>query len=287
MEYDEFIWTIVPKNQIATDLLTDALGEVGFESFIDDETDMATRQIIHAFIQRNLVDVTAINQVVSDFLLPDTQLSYVRKQAEQKDWNAEWEKNFFTPLVIGNQCVVHSTFHKDVPASEHDIVINPQMAFGTGHHATTSMMLQHILELDLQGKQFIDMGCGTSILGILAMKCGAAHGVAIDIDTWCVDNSQENIALNEITDIDVKLGDASILSKESPVDLFMANINRNILVNEMAKFVQVIRPGGHLLMSGFYEEDQKIIQDEANRLGFRLESKKVQDNWCALHFILA
>lgn len=287
MEYNEFIWTIVPPSEIASDLLNDALGEVGFESFIDDEDNTDTRQVIHAFIQRDLVDIVAIDKVVADFMLPDFKLSYVHKQAEQKDWNAEWEKNFFTPLVIGNQCVVHSTFHKDVPQSEHDIVINPQMAFGTGHHATTSMMLRHILELDLKGKQFLDMGCGTSILGILAMKCGAVSGVAIDIDTWCVDNSKENLALNAITEIDVKLGDASILSKETPVDLFMANINRNILVNDMAKFVKVIRPGGHLLMSGFYEEDQTIIQDEANRLGLKLEAKKVEDNWCALHFILA
>lgn len=286
MEYDEFIWTIVPKNPIAADLLNDALGEVGFESFIDDEVQVETHHLIHAFIQRDAVDIAAIDDVVAHFILPDVTISYKHLQADQKDWNAEWEKNFFKPLVIDNQCVVHSTFHKEVPKAKYDIVINPQMAFGTGHHATTSMMLRHILEIDLKGKQFLDMGCGTSILGILAMKCGASRGVAIDIDTWCVDNSKENLALNGITEIDVKLGDASILCGETPVDLFLANINRNILVNDMAKFVKVIRPGGHLLMSGFYEEDQKIIQDEANRLGFRLEAKKVQDNWCALHFIL-
>ena len=149
-------------------------------------------------------DEETIKNALADFPLPDTQITYSYVEAEDKNWNEEWEKNFFQPIVIGDRCVIHSTFHTDVPKAEYDIVINPQMAFGTGHHETTSLIIGELLDSELQGKSLLDMGCGTSILAILARMRGAAPCTAIDIDEWCVRNSIENIELNQVTDITVE-----------------------------------------------------------------------------------
>ncbi|MEG0456499.1 MAG: 50S ribosomal protein L11 methyltransferase, partial [Bacteroides sp.] len=161
-----------------------------------------------AYIQQALCDEAAIKEAIAEFPIPDTDITYSYVEAEDKDWNEEWEKNFFQPIIIGDRCVIHSTFHHDVPQVEYDIVINPQMAFGTGHHETTSLIIGELLETALNGKSVLDMGCGTSILAILARLRGAAPCLAIDIDEWCVRNSIENIALNGLTDIEVKEGDA-------------------------------------------------------------------------------
>ncbi len=278
MKYLEFIFHTEPCMEVVNDVLSAVLGEVGFESFVEQEGGIA------AYIQTSLYDEEALKSALDSFPLADTTLTYTYKEAEDKDWNEEWEKNFFQPIVIGNRCVIHSTFHHDVPQAEYDIVINPQMAFGTGHHETTSLIIGELLEADLQGKALLDMGCGTSILAILARMRGAAPCAAIDIDEWCVRNSLENIELNHVDSISVFQGDASILPDKGPFDVVIANINRNILLNDMKHYVARMNPGARLFMSGFYTDDIPAIREEAERNGLRFVHHKEKNRWAAVQF---
>ncbi len=278
MKYLEFIFHTEPCTEVVNDVLSAVLGEVGFESFVEQEGGIA------AYIQTALYDEEALKSALDSFPLADTTLTYTYKEAEDKDWNEEWEKNFFQPIVIGNRCVIHSTFHHDVPQAEYDIVINPQMAFGTGHHETTSLIIGELLEADLQGKALLDMGCGTSILAILARMRGAAPCTAIDIDEWCVHNSLENIELNHVDSISVFQGDASILPDKGPFDVVIANINRNILLNDMKHYVARMNPGARLFMSGFYTDDIPAIREEAERNGLRFVHHKEKNRWAAVQF---
>lgn len=278
MKYLEFIFHTEPCTEVVNDVLSAVLGEVGFESFVEQEGGIA------AYIQTALYDEETLKSTLDSFPLADTTLTYTYKEAEDKDWNEEWEKNFFQPIVIGNRCVIHSTFHHDVPQAEYDIVINPQMAFGTGHHETTSLIIGELLEADLQGKALLDMGCGTSILAILARMRGAAPCTAIDIDEWCVRNSLENIELNHVDNISVFQGDASILPDKGPFDVVIANINRNILLNDMKHYVARMNPGARLFMSGFYTDDIPAIREEAERNGLRFVHHKEKNRWAAVQF---
>ena len=278
MKYFEFIFHTEPCTEVVNDVLSAVLGEVGFESFVEQEGGIA------AYIQTALYDEEALKSSLDSFPLADTTLTYTYKEAEDKDWNEEWEKNFFQPIVIGNRCVIHSTFHHDVPQAEYDIVINPQMAFGTGHHETTSLIIGELLEAGLQGKALLDMGCGTSILAILARMRGAAPCTAIDIDEWCVRNSLENIELNHVDSISVFQGDASILPDKGPFDVVIANINRNILLNDMKHYVARMNPGARLFMSGFYTDDIPAIREEAERNGLRFVHHKEKNRWAAVQF---
>ena len=278
MKYFEFIFHTEPCTEVVNDVLSAVLGEVGFESFVEQEGGIA------AYIQTALYDEEALKSALDSFPLADTTLTYTYKEAEDKDWNEEWEKNFFQPIVIGNRCVIHSTFHHDVPQAEYDIVINPQMAFGTGHHETTSLIIGELLEAGLQGKALLDMGCGTSILAILARMRGAAPCTAIDIDEWCVRNSLENIELNHVDSISVFQGDASILPDKGPFDVVIANINRNILLNDMKHYVARMNPGPRLFMSGFYTDDIPAIREEAERNGLRFVHHKEKNRWAAVQF---
>ena len=280
MKYLEFTFRTQPCTETANDVLCAVLGEVGFESFVEQPDGLA------AYIQKDLYDEDAVRQAVADFPLPDTTVTYSYVEAEDKDWNEEWEKNFFQPIVIGDRCVVHSTFHHDVPQVPYDIVINPQMAFGTGHHETTSLIIGELLDSDLQGKSVLDMGCGTSILAILARMRGAAHCTAVDIDDWCVRNSLENITLNHLDSIDVYQGDASSLADKGPFDVVIANINRNILLADMKYYTARMNPSATLLMSGFYTDDIAAIRSEAESLGLRFVEYREKNRWAAVKFEL-
>lgn len=280
MKYFEFTFSTRPCSETVSDVLAAVLGEAGFESFVTTDNGLT------AYIQQALCDEAAIKEVIAEFPIPDTDITYSYVEAEDKDWNEEWEKNFFQPIIIGDRCVIHSTFHHDVPQVEYDIVINPQMAFGTGHHETTSLIIGELLETVLNGKSVLDMGCGTSILAILARLRGAAPCLAIDIDEWCVRNSIENIALNGLTDIEVKEGDASILQGKGPFDVVIANINRNILVNDMKHYIACMKLGSELYMSGFYIDDVPVIRAEAERNGLTFVHQKEKNRWAAVKFTL-
>lgn len=280
MKYFEITFTAQPCNEIVTDVLSALIAEIGFESFVECEGG------IQAYIQQSLFDEEALKNVLADFPLPDTNITYSIFEPEDKDWNEEWEKNFFQPIVIDNRCVIHSTFHKDYPKAEYDIVINPQMAFGTGHHETTSSILGELLDADLKGKSVLDMGCGTSILAILASMRGADPVTAIDIDDWCVNNSRDNIALNNIHNITVELGDASLLEGRQPFDVIIANINRNILMNDMAAYINCMHSGSEIYMSGFYVEDIPVLREKAESLGLEFVHHREKNNWTAVKFIM-
>lgn len=280
MKYLEFSFQVSPCTEIATDVLSAVLGEVGFDCFIENEKG------ITAYIQTPLFNEEALKEALDNFPLEAITLNYSWVEAEDKDWNEEWEKNFFQPIVIDDRCVIHSTFHKDVPQATYDIVINPQMAFGTGHHETTSLIIGELLEADLEGKSLLDMGCGTSILAILARMRGAAPCTAIDIDEWCVRNSLENIELNGVDQFTVFQGDASSLEGKGPFDVVIANINRNILLNDMKHYVACMRPGSVLYMSGFYVEDISLIREEAERNGLRFTHHREKNRWAAVRFEL-
>ena len=207
------------------------------------------------------------------------------EQIEIPAENLEWEKNFFQPIIIGNRCVIHSTFHQDVPKAEYDIVINPQMAFGTGHHETTSLIIEELLDSELKDKSLLDMGCGTSILAILARMRGARPCTAIDIDEWCVRNSIENIELNHVDDIAVSQGDASSLTGKGPFDVIIANINRNILLNDMKQYVTCMHTNSELYMSGFYVDDIAAIREEAEKNGLTFVHYKEKNRWAEVKFV--
>lgn len=280
MKYFEFTFDTNPCTETVNDVLAAVLGDAGFESFIEREGGLS------AYIQQSLYNEEVIKNALNEFPLPDTEITYNYVEAEDKNWNEEWEKNFFQPIVIGNRCVIHSTFHHDVPKAEYDIVINPQMAFGTGHHETTSLIISELLNSELEGKSLLDMGCGTSILAILARMRGATPCTAIDIDEWCVRNSIENIELNKVTDIDVELGDAGTLQGKGPFDVVIANINRNILLNDMKQYVACMHPGSELYMSGFYVDDIPVIREEAERNGLNFIHHQEKNHWAAVKFIL-
>ena len=280
MKYFEVTFTTSPCNETVNDVVSALAGEIGFESFVEWENG------VQAYIQQSLFDEEALKSMVSEFPLPDTKIEYTIVEAEDKDWNEEWEKNFFQPIVIGDRCCIHSTFHKDTPQTEYEILINPQMAFGTGHHETTSSIISELLEADLQGKSVLDMGCGTSILAILASMRGAGPITAIDIDDWCVNNSRDNIALNGINNITVEWGDANLLKGREPFDVIIANINRNILLADMAQYAACMHSGSELYMSGFYVQDIPVIQEKAESLGMEFIHHREKNNWAAVKFIM-
>lgn len=281
MKYLEFIFHTTPSNETVNDVLSAVLAEVGFESFVEQTGGIA------AYIQADLYHEEDVRQAIAEYPLPHTNIIYSYTEAEDKDWNEEWEKNFFQPIVISDKCVIHSTFHHDIPQAEYDIIINPQMAFGTGHHETTSLIINELLNIDLQRKNVLDMGCGTSILAILARMRGAMSCIAVDIDDWCVRNSQENIALNHLDNIEVYQGDASSLTDKGPFDVVIANINRNILLKDMRYYVARMTTGAMLLISGFYTEDIPVLRTEAERLGLQYDGQQEKNRWATAKFILA
>jgi ribosomal protein L11 methyltransferase len=276
MNYVEIIFNTKEKESYLSDLLADTLSKIGFESFSnDDEADNFS-----AFVAENNFSENALIETLQHFEFADFTDFKINKIAT-KNWNEQWEKNFFQPIVVGGECVIHSTFHRDIPHAKYDIIINPQMAFGTGHHFTTRLMLKFILETQVADKQILDMGCGTAILAILAMMRGAKNCLAIDIDDWCVKNAQENILLNNIKNTAVLQGNVNML-KNRNFDIILANINRNILLADMQIYSECLSAGGLLFMSGFYIEDVPLLQVAAEKWNLRLIDTKEDTNWCAL-----
>ncbi|MDE5417127.1 50S ribosomal protein L11 methyltransferase [Labilibaculum sp. DW002] len=278
MDYIELKCQIQPFTEEIAEILIAELGELEYESFTQSD------DAVEAYIQVPLFDMEAVKQISLNHLsnAPFT-LSYSHKTIESQDWNAVWESNF-NPVIIADQVVIRASFHTDTPKVPHDIVIDPKMSFGTGHHSTTSLMVQSILETDLTDKTVLDMGCGTSLLAILASQRNAAKVDAIDIDEWPYKNSLENIKNNGANNVSVFLGDAALLEGKK-YDIVLANINRNILLNDMKRYVACLPKDGQLIMSGFYTEDLSYIQDEAKKNNLKYISHKVDLNWVAVRFI--
>ncbi len=262
-----------------TDLAAAYLADAGFESFEPDSTGLT------AYIKREAGDgVKIAEESLSDFPM-ESDFKITGEVIEGEDWNEEWEKNYFKPILIEGRCVIHSTFHREVPEAEYDIVIDPKMAFGTGHHDTTSQMVKHILDLSLQGKSVIDMGTGTGILGILAAMRGAERVIGIEIDEAAYENAKENVTLNGVK-MELIHGDATALSGLEPADYLFANINRNIILGDIDRYAGRLKSGGEMLLSGFYDTDIAMIAEAASRYDLREETRLVSDaRWVALRLI--
>lgn len=274
-DYIEARFQVDPCDEIATDVLAAILCENGYESFVPDETGLT------AYVKKELFDSDVLTDVISTFPM-DNKITLSYEIIEGQDWNSEWEKNYFQPIVVGDKCVIHSSFHNDVPSAEYDIVIDPKMAFGTGHHATTSLIIRQLLEMDLKDKDVMDMGTGTGILAILCAMRGAKNVSAIEIDEFAYVNAVENVRLNGVPQINVHHGDAALLKEENIVDVFIANINRNIITNDIDAYADNLKREGLMLLSGFYEEDIPVIMEKAKILGLEYKSHSVQDRWSCL-----
>ena len=274
--YIEYIFKVEPL-QPGTEILIAELGYAGFESFVESE------EGVTAYIQKDEWKQDILEEI--DILnSKEFKIDYTISEIEQINWNSEWEKNF-SPIEVDGRCTVRAPFHPE-RNFEYEIVIEPKMSFGTGHHETTFMMLQYILENDFDGKTVLDMGCGTAVLAILAEMRGAKKIDAIDIDEWCFENSTENIQRNECQNISVYLGDASLL-KGKKYDVIIANINRNILLNDMEAYKESLNKSGMLYLSGFYNEDLPVIKECCNNLGLRFVDNKEKNKWVAAKFKLS
>jgi ribosomal protein L11 methyltransferase len=277
MEYVEMICHPAPDAHTA-ELLMAVLADAGFESFT--ENDNGT---LSAFIQAPLYTPVLSSRLSSDEFTEFLDSYKIEKIADQ-NWNAVWESNF-DPVMIDGRCHVRAPFHQAVPGVEFDIVIMPKMSFGTAHHETTKLMIQYMLGMQLSGKSLLDMGSGTAVLAILARMKGAEPVSAIDNDEWAFNNALENVQSNNYTDIEVLLGDSSLLPGKK-YDIIFANINRNILLIDIPSYRGSLNEGGKLFMSGFYSEDLPLIEAKANEVGLSIMSNRMENNWTAACFTL-
>ena len=281
MKYIEATFHINPFSQTASDLLAALLADVGFETFTDTEDGLV------AYIQQPLWNEQQTQHALLSFPMPDIQIRFTSQDAPYQDWNQVWEEEGFQPVIIANQIVVHDTRHTDVPHLPYDICISPRQSFGTGNHNTTRMIMEWLLEEDLRGKDVIDAGTGTGVLSIMSILRGARHVLAYDIDEWSVDNAKDNLLLNGMgsAQVEVRLGNASVLKEDDQADLLMANINRNILLADMQTFASAIdKRNGRLLLSGFYQEDIPLLLQAATSNHLHLVEQKTDDNWAMLVF---
>ena len=265
--------------QIARDLLPDALGEAGFETFED------TEDGIKGYVQESLFDENAMNDVISNFMLPDVTINANIQEAEYKNWNEEWEEAGFERININDSITIYDARHDDGNgiASGISIGIETKQAFGTGTHETTRMIVSTLLNIDIKGKRVLDCGCGTGILGIAASKLGASEVVGYDIDEWSSENAIHNAELNGVGNMKVMLGDASVLkSVEGKFDVVLANINRNILLADMPAFVSVMADNSLLILSGFYASDVDLLIEKASSLGLSKIDSKSDSEWTCL-----
>lgn len=275
MKYIEVTFTM-DDTALWRDLLVDSLGNEGpYESFVE------TPDGLKAYVQAPQYDAGWLSSTVEAFPVP---LKYSVAEMEDRDWNAEWEKDHKAVLVEyeGGSVWVRAPFHPHRTDVSYELVIEPKMSFGTAHHPTTYMMLSYVAEMPMAGKRVLDMGCGTAVLAILAKMRGASRVAGIDVDEWAYRNAVENAATNGV-DIDLRLGDAT--SIDGTYDVIIANINRNILLADMERYAAALNPGGSLLLSGFYEADEGVLTAKANTLGMVLRNKKNRDGWAAIQLV--
>ncbi len=279
MQYTKVSFNISPINDVIRDILTAELAQFAYDSFEETPTG------INAYIPSESYsadDINTLHIINSD----EYNISFENAVMPDQNWNETWEKHFFSPIIIGDKCVIHSPFHKDVPNAEYHILIEPKMAFGTGHHETTGLMVKHILDMDFTDKSVLDMGCGTGILGILAAKRNASKVLGIDIEEWAFNNANENTKANNVSNMEVLCGDASLL-KEEKFDIILANINRNILLQDIKNYVSVLNSGGTLLLSGFYRSDLEKIDEVCTVNNLVKKSIKEDNKWVGVAYMLS
>ncbi len=277
MKYTKVSFIIQPNSQIIQEILTAELAEFAYDSFEE------TPKGIDAYIPTKYFNANDIDNL-QVFSIPEHEITYKAEDMSDQNWNETWEKNYFEPIIIEDRCIVKSPFHTNVPSAEYEILIEPKMAFGTGHHETTGLMIKHILETDFSGKNVLDMGCGTGILGILAAKRNALHVDAIDIEDWSYQNAIENAEKNQITNMTVFCGDASLLKVNNLYDIIFANINRNILLEDIRKYNLSLVENGLLILSGFYNQDIEIIDKECHKCNLNKITIKEDNHWVAVAY---
>ncbi len=276
MDYLKISITTQPVREWFSDMLSAELSDIGFESFA--ETEMG----IEAFIPEKNFDKAKFEALVNQ-PFENVEIEWNLELIKDRNWNEVWEKNYFKPLVVANECVIRAPFHDDYPKARYEIIIEPNMAFGTGNHETTTLMLEAILAENVQGKKILDMGCGTGILGILAAMKGAAEVTAIDISKWAFSGTKENAAYNNIKNLTVYQGDANLLGDET-FDLIFANIQKNVLIEDLPAYKKVLNLNGKLFLSGFYLQDLGDIKNAAGKLKLSYKSHDVRRNWVVAVF---
>lgn len=276
MKYIEVEFCLEPL-QMYSEILQSDLCDIGFESFMD------TFEGFLAYCQQELYSEKELKLLIARFieLNPEVDISTKVNEIEQQDWNAEWEKSY-PAVLINDFCYVHASFHEPIKEVEYNIEISPKMSFGTAHHPTTFQIIQLLQNEDIRAKDVMDMGSGTGVLAILAKMKGASYVEAIDNDEWAFNNAKENVERNH-SEIVVRYGDADLLDRD--YDIFIANINRNILLQDISKYANHIRKNGVLFLSGFYTNDVDMLVEEAGKYGFELDNQLTKENWAALRLI--
>lgn len=267
--------------QVCKDLLADSAAEAGFESFEE------TPDGLEAYVQKELFDKDALDASIADFPIEGADISYTIEDAEDKDWNEEWEEQGFDPICVDDQVLIYDAKHPELhPTTSPDhieIGIEAKLAFGTGNHETTRMIVSTLLNMNLYKMRVLDCGCGTGILGLVASKLGASEVVGYDIDEWSVENAKHNAQLNGVDNLEVYFGNASVINHISGVfDIVLANINRNILLEDMKSFRSVLNEGGYMILSGFYEEDIPVLLEKAKEFGLYESGRRTDNNWACL-----
>ncbi len=275
MNYIEITFSIEPKDQ-GCDILIAELSDLGFESFADTDTGFA------AYVKEELYNEKDVKSMVLNYS-PLFKINFIQKIIQQQNWNKEWESNF-QPIEVDGKCFIRAPFHEKQKRFLYDVIIEPKMSFGTGHHFTTQLMIQKLMKLDINNKSLLDMGCGTGVLAILASMMGANPITAIDTDSWSYENSIENLQKNNINNVFVHKGNAEILA-DKLFHTILANINKNVLLTDMPVYVKSLQKEGNLVLSGFFETDVNELNKKAIDLGLKLHEKVVNDQWTMLHFI--
>jgi len=271
MQYLEFK---ISCKESFREILIAELAEVGYDSFLE------TDEGFDAYIQEDLFDRNAYQQVIDQYQ-DAASLQVTEAIMPKVNWNEEWEKNY-DPIEVGDQVYVRASFHQPRAEFKYEILINPKMSFGTGHHATTFLMLSHQLTIDHSGKRVLDIGAGTGILAIMAHQLGAGHIEAFDIDEWCVENGNENFDLNGMSGVRMGKGTVREVKPQGEFDIVLANINKNVLLDEMDVYATLVKTNGYLLLSGFYEHDVLDVAEKAFQYGFVEKELQTKDDWAAL-----
>jgi len=274
MNYTEVDFKFLPATDTNREIISALLSQMEFNSFTD------TEQGIKAYIQEDLFNELDMNNVLSSTKSVFSEFDYSTSLIEDENWNANWERDF-NPIEVTEDCFIRAPFHTSESKYKYELVIEPKMSFGTGHNSTTTLIMKLILDMDLHNKTVLDMGCGTGILAILSSLKGAKNILAIDIDEWAYKNTIENIGINNTKNILVKEGDVQLIKNER-FDIILANINRNILLQDMDKYVQSLNSNGVLIMSGFYTQDFSDIKEKANQLNLKYEKHIEENNWVSV-----